>query len=126
MGREIFLSVCFYILVCGAAECDGCQSLAIFDGYFIAGNTYLSCTTGPGEFVRSVNTVFQLSFAVYLIGRSTGIGLYLDSSAGVVSLVESFVVVVFEAGVGFVPYSLVASCSIGRRYRFFSDLWNLL
>ena len=75
VGREIFLSVCFYILVCGAAECDGCQSLAIFDGYFIAGNTYLSCTTGPGEFVRSVNTVFQLSFAVYLTGGTAGIGL---------------------------------------------------
>ena len=50
-------------------------SLAIFDGYFIAGNIYLSCTTGPGEFVRGVNTVFQLSFAVYLTGGSAGIGL---------------------------------------------------
>ena len=49
--------------------------LMLFDGYFITGNIYLSCTAGPGEFVRSINTVFQLSFAVYLTGGTAGIGL---------------------------------------------------
>ena len=97
MGWEVFLSVSFYILICRAAECDSCQCLTVFDGYFITGNIYLSCTTGPGEFVRSVNTVFQLSFAVDPLVSDSD----LDSSAGVASFTESFVAVSTTVGVGF-------------------------
>ena len=62
---HIFVSVCFYISVIRAAECDRCISLSVCYSDLAAGNVYLSGTAGEGEAIRCVNAVCQGSRAVY-------------------------------------------------------------
>ena len=74
MCRQIFVSVCFYILISGTAEYDRSQCLSVFDRYLVTGDIDLSGTAGPAEFVRFVYTVFQFRLAVDCFGGTTGVG----------------------------------------------------